>query len=61
MKNIIIIYSLLISTKTFKQDTIKFIVSSEKIAYEIADDDLAKEALLMAEEKVIYLKAHKKK
>jgi HTH-type transcriptional regulator, competence development regulator len=32
----------------------------EKIAYEIVDDDLAKEALLMAEEKVIYLKAHKK-
>ena len=33
----------------------------EKIAYEIADDDLAKEVLLMAEEKVTYLKAHKKK
>lgn len=33
----------------------------EKIAYEIADNDLAKEVLLMAEEKVTYLKAHKKK
>lgn len=32
----------------------------EKIAYEIVDEDLALEALLMAEEKVTYLKAHKK-
>ena len=34
---------------------------SEKIAYEIADDDLANEALKVAEERVEYLKAHKKK
>lgn len=33
---------------------------SEKIAYEIADDDLANEALKVAEERVEYLKAHKK-
>ena len=34
---------------------------SEKIAYEIADDDLANEVLKVAEEKVEYLKAHKQK
>ena len=34
---------------------------SEKIAYEIADEDLANEALKVAEERVAYLKANKKK
>ncbi len=34
---------------------------SEKIAYEIADEDLANEALKVAEERVEYLKANKKK
>ena len=34
---------------------------SENIAYEIADDDLANQALKVAEKKVKYLKAHKSK
>lgn len=34
---------------------------SEKIAYEIAEDDFASKTLLVAEEKVEYLKTHKQK
>lgn len=34
---------------------------SEKIAYEIADEDCASQALKVAEKKVRYIKAHNKK
>ncbi len=49
--------------KIYKQSTEELLVLflSEKIMYEIQDEDLGEKALKVAERKVKYLKAHKSK